>query len=1282
MASRDSDASSQLTVVAGGDAPAAARASSKPDPLAGTRLGHFRIVELLGRGGMGMVYRAIDERLQRTVALKVLPPNFADDAERRERFLREARNAAAVSHPNIATVHEVGEDQGQIYIAMEFVEGQTLRRKIDADLPLAELLGLAVQIARGLSRAHEKGVLHRDLKPDNVMVGPDGEVKLLDFGLAKRVLAAGESVPSRSGGGREDAEPSRSMGEDATGIRPGAMTDVGSGSVESVTNAGLIMGTPGYMSPEQALANDVDHRSDIYSLGVVLYEMVTGDRPFSGSPIEELAAMTRELPKPPSTRNAEVPPALDRLILRCLKRQPEDRYDSVRELCGELERMAGVAGLPVRPSDGVTSGPSGPSRSMATAAGPEPTPDTSAATPQGSLARRTASAPAASRLPSGTVTLLLTDIAGSTRILEELGEGYADVLARYHELLRRAVVGGGGCVVDITGDSLLGAFATAGQAVMVAIVAQRALHAEPWPSGVTLRVRMGLHTGEPRVMGDRYVGLDVHRVARISAAAHGGQVLLSAATWECVRREDLLLNGTEVRDLGLHRLKDLRYPEHLFELSISGVPSHPAPIYTLTNRPNNLPEQPTAFVGREKQLGDVIDLLKRDDHRMVTLTGPGGTGKTRLSIEVARALLGEFPAGVLQVPLASIMDPSLVPASIAQTLGVPEAPGKSMLESLKSYIDGKRLLLLLLDNFEQIVAAAPAVAELLGHSPRLKLLVTSREPLKIRFEREYPVPPLTLPPTGTPPTVESLAACESACLFAERVRGVRAEFGVTRENAALVASICARLDGLPLAIELAASRMKMLTLSSLHDRLGDRLGLLKGGPRDLDERHQTLRAAIDWSYNLLDEPGKVLLRRVAVFVGGFAIESAEEVCGFGPAGGLDVFDELTSLTDKSLLTRGEVDGEPRIGMLETIREYALAQLRGTPDYEGVRSRHAAHVLALVESLAPGIMGRHQRRYVGRMLTETDNIRAALGWALEQSSAEMTSRLLGHLLWFWTMQGRMTEGRGWVARAIAQTEALGLTRTRERAVVLHVATWLALSSGDFATAHRLGEEAMSIWRALGCHAEGAHTQIAFGLTSAMSGRIPEGPQLIAEAREVCRKTGDAFGAALALNVFGEMARAMGQHGEARAAYEEALDLLRATDDIVFRGFVTLNLVHCYLHQGDWRTAARMLVEPLTLGQEFNYPIHTIYSLASMACVAVLRGLPAEGLRLFGAFDALKPVSRGGCTTRGSGGARPPHRRGQGGPAGQRGRGGVATGCADGPATRRSPRPSRYVTEPQR
>ncbi|HEX2572739.1 MAG TPA: protein kinase [Polyangia bacterium] len=1212
MERRDSDASSQVTVVAGGDPAAAAHPRSQPDPLVGTTLGHFRIMELLGRGGMGVVYRAVDERLQRIVALKVLPPHFAADADRRERFLREARNAAAVSHPNIATVHEVGEDQGQIYIAMEFVEGQTLRHKIDGDLPLAGVLGLAVQIARGLARAHEKGVLHRDLKPDNVMVGSDGEVKLLDFGLAKRVLDAGESPRGAQGGDGEEVPQRTPMDGGATVIRPGprAMAGSWSGADGSVTNAGLIMGTPGYMSPEQALGNEVDHRADIFSLGVVLYEMVAGDRPFAGSPMEELAAMTREIPKPPSTWNKAAPPELDRLILRCLKRRPEDRYGSVRDLCSELERIAGAAELPVRSSDGAASG------LTAAAAGPVVASTLSSARPP-ALPSSVAGATAV-RLPSGRVTLLLADIAGSTRILEELGDRYPETLARYHELLQRAVAASGGCVVDITGDSLLGAFAAAGQAVLAAIATQRALHAEPWPGGVMPRVRMGLHTGEPRVMNDRYVGLDVHRVARIGAAAHGGQVLLSAATWEVVKREEL--PGAEVKDLGLHRLKDLRYPEHLFELSIAGVPSYPAPIYTLTNRPNNLPEQPTAFVGREAQLEDVLGLLRQGDTRMVTLTGPGGTGKTRLSIEVARALLGEFPAGVLQVQLASIIDPALVPASLAQTLGVPEAPGKSMLESLKSYVDAKRLLLLL-DNFEQVVAAAPAIAELLGHCPGLKLLVTSREPLKIRFEREYPVPPLMLPRADAPPNVESLAACESARLFIARVRDVRPEFQVTQGNAALVASICARLDGLPLAIELAASRMKMLTLQSLHERLGDRLGFLKGGPRDLDERHQTLRAAIDWSYNLLDEPGKVLLRRVAVFVGGFAIESAEEVCGFGAAGRFDVFDELASLTDKSLLTRGEVDGEPRIGLLETIREYALAQLRGTPDYEVVRARHAAHMVALVEGLAPGIMGREQRRYVGRMVTETDNIRAALGWALEQASAETTSRLLGNLLWFWIMQGRMTEGRAWAARAVAQAQALGQTRTREHAVALHVAAWLAVSSGDFAAAHRFGEESMAIWRALGRAVEGAHTQIAWGLTSAAAGRIPEGPELVAEARDLCRGNGDAFGAALALNVLGEMYRAMGDYDAARASYEEALGLLQTIDDIVFHGFVTLNLVHCYLHGGDWRTAARMLVEPLTLGQEFNYPIHTIYSLASMACVAVLRGLHAEGLRLFGAFDAL-------------------------------------------------------------
>ncbi len=1115
--------------------------------LVGTTLGHFRLDAPLGRGGMGVVYRALDVNLQRTVALKVLRPELSANAEWRRLFLGEARAAAAVSHPNVAAVYHVGVDAGQIYIAMELIEGHTLRSRLSAGLPLGEALDMATQIARGMARAHDKGVLHRDLKPENVMVGPEGEVKILDFGLARR-LVADPDVP-----------------EDRT-----------------------IAGTVGYMSPEQAEGREVDVRTDIFSFGMLLYELVTGKRPFAGGSMpvrsriaEYVAAIGREAPPP--SHSAPVSPELEAIILRCLARRPDDRYPDMRELGFALEGLR---------ADGAPA---------------------AAGRARGSLAGGSIAPPARAPLPSGTVTLLLTGSAETAQLLEDLGERYAGVVTRRDALVRQAVERCGGSVVEATSDGFLFVFVDARAALEAALEAQRALAAESWSHEAAGRVRMGLHTGEPRCAGERYVGLDVHRAARITAAAAAGQLVVSAATRALL--DDADLAGLDVRDLGPRRLVDLRYPEHLFAVGLPGAAAS-ASIQTFGALRHNLPPQPTTFVGREAQIAEVRRLLLGADTRVVTLTGPGGTGKTRLSLEIARAVLAEFASGALQVQLAPVSDPSLVMATIAQALDVPLAAGRPALDTVRARIAGERMLLVL-DNFEQVIDATPALADLLAGCPELKLLVTSRQPLRLRGEREHAVPPMQVPAGDG--RGGALAECESVRLFVDRVRDTRADFALTADNAPIVAAICARLEGLPLAIELAASRMKLLTLPALRDRLGDRLGFLKGGPRDAAARHQTLRAAIDWSHNLLDAPDQALFRRAAVFVGGFAIESAEEVCGFPAGAALDVFAGLSSLTDKSLVTRGEVDGEPRLGMLETIREYALDQLGRTGDAAVVRARHAAHFVALAEAMAPGLMGHDQRRTVGRMLTEADNLRAALGWALDQPAADTTARLLRALLWLWIPQGQFNEAREWTRRAVLQARRCG--DPRPLAEVLDVATWLGFLSGDLAGAVPPGGESLALFGALGDEAAAARVQIAFGASSMVAAPIPECERMLDEALAVCRRHGDGFGAAMALNALGELARVRDDGQRARACYAEAIALLRQCDNIFMSTLISSNLVVYPMRDGDWRTAAELLGKMLELGQEFNYPTVVSLALAAMGGIAVARGRAADGVRLIAAAERL-------------------------------------------------------------
>ena len=468
-------------------------------------------------------------------------------------------------------------------------------------------------------------------------------------------------------------------------------------------------------------------------------------------------------------------------------------------------------------------------------------------------------------LPTGTVTLLFTDMEGSTRLLQLLGKRYADVLAECRDLLRAAFQQHHGHEVDTQGDSFFVAFARATDGVSAAVTAQRALAGHAWPDQVPVRVRMGLHTGEPDLASEGYVGLSVHHADRIMSAGHGGQVLLSQVTCDLVEHD--LPERVSLRDLGEHRLKNLRHPHHLYQLVIAGLAADFPPLKTLDSYPNNLPIQPTAFIGRAKEVAAVQHQLLREGVRLLTLTGPGGVGKTRLGLHVAAELTERFPDGTWLVSLAPVSDPDRVIPTIAQTLGMREEGDRSLLDQLQAHLHEKQVLLLL-DNFERVANAATHVADLLGVCPRLKVLATSREPLHVRAEHEFPVPALALPDPKHLPDLATLSQYDAVALFIERAQAVKPDFQVTNANAPAVAEICARLDGLPLAIELAAARIKLFPPQELLTRLGQRLQLLTSSLRDVPARQQTLRKTIQWSYDMLAAQEQHLFRRISVFVGG------------------------------------------------------------------------------------------------------------------------------------------------------------------------------------------------------------------------------------------------------------------------------------------------------------------------------------------------------------------------------------------------------------------------------
>ena len=666
---------------------------------------------------------------------------------------------------------------------------------------------------------------------------------------------------------------------------------------------------------------------------------------------------------------------------------------------------------------------------------------------------------AVTRSQSATITFLFTDIEGSTRLLDELGrDRYAEILGRHHRVLREVITDVGGKELGTEGDAVFAGFSSALDAITATAAAQRALAAESWPAGRELRVRMGLHTGEATFDGNRYVGIAIHRAARISAVAHGGQVLVSEASASLVADEELP-DAVALRDLGEHRLKDLSEPQRLFQLLIGGLPSEFPPLKTLENRPTNLPVQSTALVGREHELRELDALLGRDNLRLVTLTGPGGTGKTRLALQLAAELIERFPEGVFFVALARISDPDLLLATIAHTLGVREQGGAPLLQTLSTHLHEKRVLLLL-DNFEQIVEAAPAVASLLASARWLKVVTTSRAPLHLSGEQIYDVPPLALPDVGRLPNLEALTRCAAVALFIERARAAKADFAVTNENAPAIAAICVGLDGLPLALELAAARIRALPPRTLLSRLDHRLKLLTGGAHDLEERQRTLRATIEWSYDLLSDPEKELFARLGVFAAGCRVEAAEAVSEPEDSGE-DVLDGLNSLVEKSLLRQKEdLDGEPRYWMLETIRDFAYEQVDESAEADAVRRRHGEFFLRLSEEAAGELeAGEHQSAWLTLLEGEHGNLRVALDFWRREPDSQLAMAAALYPLWW--LHGHWREGRRWLDEALAASDQASPQRLK----ALLGAYYLAYVFGDTERARALLEEKLALARRL-------------------------------------------------------------------------------------------------------------------------------------------------------------------------------------------------------------------------
>jgi predicted ATPase/serine/threonine protein kinase len=929
--------------------------------LVGRTISHYEVVSLLGAGGMGEVYLARDPRLERSVALKILPPDLALDADRMQRFVREAKAASALNHPNVATIYDVGESDALSFIAMEYVEGQTLAAKIaGGPLTVAEIVDVVVQVADALDAAHAKGITHRDIKPANLMRTPRGQAKVLDFGVAKTTWREG----------------STQTGE----LPPGSQTAVG-----------IVVGSAPYISPEQILGLDVDHRSDLFSLGVTMYEMATAHRPFSGgSPSETMDRILHAQPEPIGQLTGHIPAELERITFKCLEKDIEHRYQSACDLLVDLRNL-----------------------------------------------KRQTNA----------------DIARST---------------------------------------------------------------------------------------------------------------------------------------------------------ISEV------------RRDNLPAQLTSFVGRGSEISEIQRLLAGT--RLLTLTGAGGCGKTRLALQVAAELLDQFRDGVWLVDLAPLSEPDLITQTMAAVLGVREGPGRSLADALTDYFRPRHVLLVL-DNCEHLIAACAQLVEpLLRAAPNLHVLATSREGLGIPGETVWRVPSLALPDSSQPVSAAALQQFEAIRLFVDRARAVGPAFAVTETNAAIVAETCRRLDGIPLAIELAAARLNVLSVEQIGARLKDRFRLLTGGSRTAVARQRTLEATVDWSYELLSEPERQLLCRLSVFPGGWTLEAAEHVCSDDGIDKDNTLDLLSHLVDKSLvIVEHPATGERRYRFLETVRQYGREHLLRSGDAERWHERHFAFFFESFRHAEPRLRGPEQISWLNRLQLEHDNLRSALEWSMAAPErGTQALELAAALFWFWTKRGYFSEGQQWLERALAGAiDPSPALRARALIALSHMTYF----RGDYARTQILLDESLTLAREADDVDSAAFSLGVQGLVAMERGDFEKAAVLAAECLAAATASRDVWFQCWPLGIRAFVALHDGNYQQASELFEQELAFVRQTGDTWLVGIVLFDVAGVSALQQHDAEAKALVTEGILLYQELRDDRGTAWCLEALAAIEAAQGRLPRAVRLWGAAEAL-------------------------------------------------------------
>ena len=802
--------------------------------------------------------------------------------------------------------------------------------------------------------------------------------------------------------------------------------------------------------------------------------------------------------------------------------------------------------------------------------------------------------------PAGAVTFLFTDIEGSTRLWEQEPERMKQALAAHDALTRRAVESHAGTVVKMTGDGVHAAFDRSLDALAAIVELQQALADPDATHGIQLRVRCGLHAGMVERRDNDFFGTPVNRTARIMTAAHGGQMLISQAVFDDVG--DRLPAAVSLRDLGKVRLRDLSTPEHVYQVVHSQLRQEFPALRSLEATPNNLPQQATTFVGRDKELAELRRL--QAGTRLLTLTGSGGCGKTRLSLQLAADSLERFPDGAWLVELAPLADPGLVPQTVATELGLKEVPGESISLTLAEHLKDKQLLLLL-DNCEHLLDGCAQLANaLLRKCAQVSILASSREALGMGGEQTFRVPSLSIPDADPGHTPASVALFDAVQLFIDRAKLARPDFEINQRNAATLASICYRLDGIPLAIELAAARLRSMTLDEINRRLDQRFSLLTGGPRTALPRQQTLRSLIDWSYDLLNATEQALFGRLAVFSGGWTLEAAEQVCSGDSVDAPSVLDLLTSLTDKSLVLAEERNGATRYRLLETVRQYARDRLLGNGAVGTWRDRHLAHFLAVAEVAEPHLTGVDQKAWLDRLETEHDNFRSALTWSSTAGSDSASGLALASALFqFWFVRGFLGEGYGVLSGLLACEPNDQAAAIRAKAAC--AAGTMAWRQGD-PVAWKLQEESLAIRRNLGDRNGIAASLSSLGALAYDKNDYPVARAMHEESLAIQRELGDRRGIAVSFNNLGNVASDQNDYATARASYEASLAMMRELGEQ--RGIATAlnNLGRLASRQHDYPAARALHEESLSIRRELGDRWGIASSLNNLGNVAYKQG----------------------------------------------------------------------------